>query len=357
MNSQLFSKLLDFARTGDRPVDDENAVRFLRRWSDEDADFMATADVEQRIVTQQIKICRLQAGNTVYFGVAGLPVPDTIPYGLTHSEPTPGLFLPAVLAFGSIFATDLSATRVYDALNSDYRENGDGYDGHDLAIVQAFFRPIEFYLSNGDAPFHDDLERVLGAFVVASYFDGPLSLATTTRAALITAFEAGPAILPYRNLVQGVLSISWTGLFLEIYRCVEYLYAAKRVTALRDIVANNLAAVELSKILERELNWRAREDEAIRGLIGRCSEPLVRSLCAAFGVVQEQRTLDRLAVSVADEVYALRNAVVHFRPFHELPNKTEAEWNGVVVALLGVASHLYNGIGTQYLSEPEQPQG
>lgn len=352
MNRQLFSKLMDYARAGERPVDDENAIRFLRRLSEEDAALMATADIQHRTITQQIKICRLQAGDDVYFGVSGLPVPDSIPYGLVHSPQTPGLFLPTVLAFGGVLAADVSPTEIYDALNSDYRENGEGYEGHDLETVQAFFRPIEFYRSNGDAPFHDDLERVLGAFVVASYFDGPLALDTNTRAALSAAFESGPAILPYRNLVQGVLSISWAGLFLEIYRCIEYLYAAMRVTALRDIVATRLAAVELSKILERELRWRAREDEAIRGLIGRCDELLVRTLCAAFSVAQEGRAIDRLAVQVADEIYALRNAVVHFRPFHELPDKTEAEWNAIVVALMGAASHLYEEVGPQYLFEP-----
>lgn len=353
MNKQLFARLADAARAGDRPVDDDNAIRFLRRHSEEDAAFMSSADIQQRTVTQQIKICRLVAGEDVYFGVAGLPVPDVIPFGLAHASATPGLFLPTVLAFGSVLAADVSPTQIYDALNSDYRDNGEGYDGHDLVTVQGFFRPIEFYRSNGDAGFHDDIDRVLGAFVVASYFDGPLALHTDTRVALSSAFEGGPAILPYRNLVQGVLSISWEGLFLELYRCIEYLYAAKRVTALRDVVATGLPAVELSRILERELRWRAREDEAIRGLIGGCEEAVVRTLCVAFGVAQDQPHLDRLAVAVADEVYALRNAIVHFRPFHETPDKTEDDWNAVIVALTVAALHLYGEVGRRYLSAPE----
>lgn len=218
--------------------------------------------------------------------------------------------------------------------------------GHELSDIAPLFPSLCVYRATGVADYHNLTDRVLGSILVRTYFDGPISLEPETVKVLTRVFEADSPLIPYRNLVQGVLSISWENLFLEAYRCVEQLYGMKRFSTLKAQLNIAASPRELAKIIEDQLSWRPKESEAFVGLASLCGEALVSTVCTGLSVQAD--THDKRYSRMAEELYGLRNMIVHYRPAHEAVQKNDADWNIIIRGMLDIVAHLYNDHAVEF---------
>jgi hypothetical protein len=346
MSNDLFDMLVFCAEKEGRPVEEPKAARFIKKLNDEDSALMADANiVEPFVVTRQIRLVRITHLDQTYFCTFGLQCPDNVPPGLEVTDATPGLFAVAVLAakvrpISSHSATGDQAFAIKEALDKQFM-GSPGYDGHELEDVAKLFPQVTVYKATEDRAYLEIDERLLGSILVRSYVDGPISLDEETLGVMTRVFEEDSELIPFRNLVQGFLAISWENLFIEIYRCIEQLYALPRVEALKAELTYPLAARELAKILEDRLSWRPKEADAFQALVSMCDEAIVSRMFAGLDSAAKQTHPERCADAVS-ELYGLRNRIVHYRPVHDRIDKSDDRWNIIIRGMLDIAAQLYN---------------
>lgn len=183
--------------------------------------------------------------------------------------------------------------------------------------------------------------------LVKTYLDGPILLDSDTIQLFAEVFESGSSFIPCKNLVQGILAISWENLFLEIYRCMERLYSEPKVRAFRDDCQSDLSLHDLAALIETRLSWRPRENESLKLIIDYCDSETMRKACASLCPEAASETSDQSAV-VAKQIYTLRNRIVPSRPVHEEIQKDDESWNAIVRSMLEITQQIYDKQGREF---------
>jgi len=339
MSLALFGRLTDYAAQAGDPVANPDAGRWITRKDGEDAFLMANAEAGVRIVTRQIRLVRIEHEDQRYFCIFGLPEPDATPPDLEIFDATAGIFAIAVLEAQVRPPMSVTPAEIKQTLDDRYK-NIAGYNGHELADIVHLFPPLLVYRAVAGADYHAITDRVLGAILARTYFDGPISLEPDTVSALAEIFEADSAHIPFRNLVQGVLAISWENLFLEVYRCVEQLYGMKRFGALKATLNFAASPRDLAKMLEDQLAWRPKEAEAFTALVVLCDDGLISAVCRNLAIEADDH--QKRCSKLVEVLYGLRNTIVHYRPAHEAVEMSDAEWNVIIRGMLAIVAQLYN---------------
>lgn len=345
---RLFERLASAARERGLDIANASQGRYIRRLSDEDAELMATADADALAISRQVRMVRITSAERTLFCVYGLPEPDQTPLGLELDELTPGVFTVSVLAASIHPLGSTTAYAIRDTIEAQF-VGSEGYEGHQLEEITRLFPSPAVYRVAQEEPYMYDNYRVLGALVARSYTDGPIQVSSTTLEKLWTMFERGSKFIPHRNLVQGLMAISWENLFLEAYRCLEQLYAEPRVSALKAHWQSKRSLRELAILLETHLSWRPKEDDALAKIMSWSEPTYVASLCNAFGIGNPTtEEIVARAEKVSRQVYQLRNNIVHYRPIHQAITKSDFEWENIVSALLDIISNIYEMRGVSF---------
>jgi hypothetical protein len=188
---------------------------------------------------------------------------------------------------------------------------------------------------------------VVGAILISNYLDGPVSFNATTMSALSNIFESGSHLIPFHNLVQAVLSISWESAYLDIYRCIEQLYAFPRLNEFCRKFGLRHAVRDVAESVEAIIGWYPKDDESLYALLKLCDVPIVEQICEAFvdeyGVEHEQR-----CTTAARQIYKLRNMIVHYRPSHERVEMADEKWNSIVVSMAATIEDVYRKYGERF---------
>lgn len=355
MSKQLFERLIVAAQQRGVEIVNSTKKRYIRKLSDDDSELMASGDAKALVISRHVRIVRISFRDETYFCVFGLSEPDATPPGLEPVELTPALFSIAILEAQVQPAGSVSGFAICEVIDGNFMGT-EGYQGHDLEDIERLFPHILVYrVKSGEPYLFNGEHRVLGALIARSYADGPISISAETLENLWFTFEYGSKFIPYRNLVQGLMAISWESLFLEAYRCLEQLYAEPHVSALKNHWPSTLPLRDLAAMLEQHLSWRPKEDEALVKIIAMCDSELMQRLCTAFGVGALEGNSAAQAKLVSRKIYALRNNVVHYRPIHEEIIKTNEEWDAIVSALIDVINKVYDTRGTPFFESEAEP--
>lgn len=232
MSKLIFERLI--AAAGDRGIEISNPTRarYIKRISDADAELMSTADASAVIASRHVRLIKIKNGDELYYGVFGITEPEDDLPGLKRVDTTPGLFAIAILEGRVHPPLVVSGSIIRDAIE-DQHGGIENYEGFELSAIEPLFPKLHIYNATKELISSTQNEyRTLGILISNSYHDGPIEISSDTLKILSDTFISGSEYLPFKNLVQGILSISWEGLFLEIYRCLEQLYADPRVSEL-----------------------------------------------------------------------------------------------------------------------------
>jgi hypothetical protein len=188
-----------------------------------------------------------------------------------------------------------------------------------------------------------DVDRVLGAMVAVAYAEGPIALSEQTLKGIATLFAEGSDYIPYPNILQGLLSISWSGLFVELYRCIEQLYAVPRLLDLTKDWKSEMPYSELAELLENRLAWRPKEDESLTRVIARCEQKTLDNLVRAFEIELDEKSA--ITERVGRAIYSMRNGLVHFRSAKKVEPPDDAKWDRIIAAMLDAVANTYAAYG------------
>jgi len=347
MSKLLFERLIVAAQQRDVEIANATEGRFIRRLSAEDADLMAGADARVLTISRHVRMVRISFQGEAVFCVFGLTEPDQLPLGLELADLTPAIFVIGILEALIQPLSAISGANIRDVIEDSFC-GAAGYEGHELDDVAKLFPRPSVFRARQHEPYLESDHRVLGALLVRSYVDGPIQLSSVTIEKLQSIFESGSKFIPFRNLIQGLMSISWESLYLEAYRCMEQLYAEPRVSDLKSQWHSTLPLRDLAALLERHLSWRPKEDDALSKLLASCNPTCLTRLSIALGINEQSSNQITLAERASRKVYDLRNSIVHWRPIHEVINKSDTEWDDIVSALLELVGDIYESRGVPF---------
>jgi hypothetical protein len=339
MSKDLFDRLINHAKSEGDVILNADKPRFIKRLDNNDADLMAKAEASALVVTRQIKLVQIKWKEETFFSFFGLSSNDDFPSGLWKIDLTPGTFALSVIESNTHPIAD--AYQIQDAIEEPETE------GFELEDISELFPPANIYQVSEPHEFHQSKDRLLGSMLSKTYLDGPILLATDTMKLLSDIFESGSKFIPYRNLMQGLLAISWENLFLETYRCIEQMYSAPSVKKLRDNIGSNLALYDLASRLDEHLSWRPKEEVALGKVIASCDEATISSAYQALNP-REQDEPEKVYIVTAQKIYKLRNSIVHYRPDPDPITKSNKEWNKIICAMLEIVRQIYDRLGQDF---------
>jgi hypothetical protein len=348
MSRALFAGLIAKAADDGVVIKDSTAVRWVARYSDEDAELAAKADVATLVLSRQLRAATIRYNDVSYFVTIGFPECEELPAGLESRPLTPGLFGVAIheLAIRSV----ASGSRIRDAIEDRFAGMAD-YVGHSLEAIQALYPYMGCWALDTKYEVTKSLPRLVGSYLASSYIDGPLEFEYNLRLACKRAFESGSRHIPYDLILQGLMSFSWSGFFVELYRCIEQLYAVPRLLELTDGWASQASLRDTAELLEKVLGWRPKEDESLARLLKTgCSSATLNLAIQSFKA-DVHGDLPNASESAARAIYKARNSHVHFRPSKPTSNFSEAEWNAIIQSMLAIVVDLYGKYGRSFLTQ------
>lgn len=345
MSQNVFGRLIECVEQQGLALENRDKSRWIKRLSEHDANLMSKADVISTVkVTRQIKAVQIEYENFRYMAILGLPLIDSAPDGLILIDHTPGLF--AIAVIGADVGPNATAYQIKQAI--EYSHEGDpGFEGIDLAEISCLFPLIQVFQADKNYEFTAELVRVLGTLTASSYFDGPIGLDSSTLSETQALFEGGCEFVPFEAILQGLLSISWSGFFLELYRAIEQLYAVPKLLALATVWPVTGKYSDMAANLEKHLGWRPKENESLAGLIDCCSDATKISLGLAFC---QNRENPMEAETIANCIYKLRNSLVHFRQALLTARLDDSDWNTKIRAMIALMNEVYQQHGSRFHS-------
>lgn len=348
MSGELFSALVGRAEEGGIVI--EGGARWIKRSSEFDADMMAKGDCHNLVLSRQQRAMFIDFQGRRFFLITGFSDCEVAPPGLTKVDPSPAML---ILAFHEL-RIELTATsaETRDVLENQYAGK-DAYDGHELNVIISLFPKFFCFEVDSSYSSSSTIERLTGSYACRSYNLGPLMLDAETKDSLRSLFEDESDHIPFPLILQGVLAFAWQTLFLELYRCLEQLYPAPRLSELASELLSSRSLFDLADIIETTLTWRPKEDESLIKILRYCSRVPVDEALQAFE--REPSIEYDQAVEVAGRaIYQLRNSLVHFRASRKSMVLSDVNWNILIRAMSSFISQSYSEVGDRFYKAVEE---
>lgn len=145
---------------------------------------------------------------------------------------------------------------------------------------------------------------------------------------------------------KALSSTTWSYCFLELYRCIEFLYPIPYLNDFAIKLGEPSLLEKLYANTEDVLDWRPRENQALERLIrelGVDTEP-VQNLKSCFAKIEVQKinSDENISSSVANRIYKLRNSIAHFRLSLKYPINQDSHFDELIGCMISLVYHLYN---------------
>ena len=283
-----------------------------------------------------VKVARFDFSNRAFFVTSGLDVPEA-PNALRVEDLDGGLltaFLSEIRPSPAARASEIRNIVEYaDKMSTP------GYDGHDPLLVSGLFPKIHVFSVQDlliDESFKVFFLICLSGRRAEQWIDEQLAQVLNS----VTQLSAGA--IPYETLCRSILDMDPSALFLALYRCLEALYALTLTQQLMTAVQISKPWAEMAQTLEETLGWYPREEPSLEALLDRAAPEHLQTVMAALNETIPDNA--RSAQCVARRIYQLRNALVHYRPFHRKFSFKAVNWNRLCEAMALLVFHVYGQV-------------
>jgi hypothetical protein len=287
-------------------------------------------------LSASVKVARFDFSNRAFFVTSGLDLPE-VPDPL-RAEDLDGGLLTAFLS-GVRPSPAVGTAQIRDVV--EYADNTStlGYNGHDPLLVSDLFPKIHVFSVQDlliDESFKVFFLICLSGRRPEQWIDEQLAQV------LNSVSQLSAASIPYETLCRSILDMDPSALFLALYRCLEALYALTLTQQLMTAVQISKPWAEMAQTLEETLGWYPREEPSLEALLERAAPEHLQGVMAALGETIPDNA--RSAQCVSRRVYQLRNALVHYRPFHRKFSFKGVDWNRLCEAMVLLVFHVYDQV-------------
>ena len=312
----------------------------------------------------RLKFAFMKYKKNIYFVSIGLNIDsldqansideNLLLHGLNRIPDNGGIFIALVADLDIPIRSMIQPRQIVDEVFYDLEENQ--IAKYDYQSISKFFEPIQVYEITNECRFIDnecDQETLWRAsvFFIANLLntdlnDFPMNFLDfkNSRQLFINLCLDGSSKISYENLFYSLTSSSWKHSFLEIYRCIEWLFEIAFISLLyENIQLKDLSFANFNSLFKEFIGWKPREEDALEKLFEKVSQNTLSYL---------ELTKDNQTPS--SFIYQLRCSIVHFSPdpkkkvsFKDFKDNT---WDNIISFCLMAVKELYEYYDT-YLFE------
>ena len=332
-NTKIFQRLDEYCVRREEPI--TNAGR--ARWVETSArlrEFLVDARLVCLIdLSPSLKIARFDHKDKSYFATAGFDIPD-VPQELQEEE-VGGGELTAILSEMQLrpIAKPIEIRQIIEFAD----DRLEGYKGHDPISVATLFPPIKMFSS--EKLEEDESSNVFLLLCLSDRRRSENWMEEGLATALHNLAKISATAIPYEVLCRAVLDFDPAVLFLALYRSLEALYSRDKMLALIEDLKVSVTWVDLAVKLEAHLAWYPREEPSLEALFQFAKEEDALAITQTLGIALNADS--KTSAVAARGVYTLRNALVHYRPFHRSFPFRVTDWNRLCEAMISIAIDLY----------------
>ena len=260
-------------------------------------------------------------------------------------EVNAGIFCAAIIELKiEPFVTELTSLQLIENVFLPLEHPSPNGVEHKHSAIQEFFPPIKIFRIRAESPLlgtDSSLFRV--ALFAATKCPRLISLPWTSEGLEMarTVSSTERAEVPFELVLRAVLERKWEHAFLEIYRCMEFLFPFPKISELKKRLNFAGSSVEVSESIEDILGWRPIEEAAMQALFRSLQPASVETFRQALGI-ERSDVLD-LNKAVANSLYRLRNDCVHFRPVQRRSNAhKKVKWEILLQEMLKAVNEFYS---------------
>ncbi|RTQ97197.1 hypothetical protein [Halomonas nitroreducens] len=255
-----------------------------------------------------------------------------------------------------------------DLFNVEVEQFGKAYDlllndmeNHELDIggvrhipadvCHEFTRPVRLFMSQDWQELSENEVNRLAACIFSKCVNNNDDERRNFHEAVAGLCVNGRKVIPYDCVLNSVTSLGWKHTFLELYRCIEYLYGIPESKELANKFSEKTYASDLLVELRGVIGWKPFELGALTRLMKDISLDAVERLGLALGCDEP----DKPDV-VSKSLYSLRNSVVHFRSGQEVKKLHEMNWGRICVELCEVIHLCYVAFESEINTETDEDE-
>ncbi len=249
---------------------------------------------------------------------------------------------PLIIYLCKILELNVDPRRSFKELRDEFlfQQNDEGYLGHDVDEIINIFESFNVFRISQDSIFYNVDDYELGYYFSLCQDFGLVSLPMfeikDVYLSIICDFNAK---VPKENIFNSLTSTHWKHCFLELYRCVEWLYMLPRTLSLKEAIGYVDKASSLAHECVDKLSWRKKEEDSLGRLIKMAFKNENFYEQAYWMSIFKDSEFS--AEKAANVVYKLRNQFVHqFNKENEI-QLNDTMWRELITFTLLLIKILY----------------
>ncbi len=343
-NIAVFSSLDQYCLSRAEPISNAGQPRWIKTSSFGRRFLKCATLVDELAYSATLKTARFDLANRAYFVTSGFDVPEA-PDRL-RTEGLDGGLLTTFLA--EIAPSPVAQpSEIHDVVGFADKTYAPDYEGHDPSLVASLYPKIQVF------SIQDLLkEESFKVFFIICLSDRRIEQWIDAQLAetLNVVTKSSPTAIPYETLCRSILDMDPSALFLALYRCLEALYAHTQTHQLMTALDMSKPWTEMAQTLEETLGWYPREEPSLEALLQHAAPENLQEVVSALDDTIPDGT--RSSSYAAKRIYQLRNALVHYRPFHRSKSSFKhLDWNRLCEAMVLLVVRIYGEVNKSW----EQP--
>ena len=293
---------------------------------------------------QQVCVAKLESDS--YLLCIGFK-PDFSSEEFVYQESNAGLFCAAVVALNlePTAVTNMGyelAEKIFYPVDINISTTV----AYEWEIISEFFPKFYLFKIPSGSPFLalEELSTRVGLFALARTASlRPLLWSSSALEIVQEICSTENKHFPINLVLHAILERKWEHAFLDIYRCVEFLFPFPKANELKRALQLETTTSDVSYQIESVLGWRQQEDVALSTLFSKLPPEQLNLIEQALGITPEEVSAAKDTWKfVAKRIYKLRNDCVHYRPVQSRSQlKTAVNWPVLVQELLRAASFFH----------------
>ena len=255
---------------------------------------------------------------------------ENLPYNISSINIPNGLLASAIFHSKVVIKKNLNRNEIYNSIAWQYSGN-ENYDGHEIQDILNVLTPINIFKI--DKFQNRSLLTILGSLVAKNKNFMSLDFVEDNLLQIENMFSFGPDSIPYRNLLNSLLSATYEHSFFELYKCIEALYQVIFIVDLYDEIKPSCNLIDFLEATETKLNWRPYERTSIQKLFSRTPIYLFMDINFMDNTDPEK---------LANWIYDLRNRVVHLKQLQKSSSLSVGNWNSIMKFVLRLLEYWYS---------------
>ncbi len=173
-----------------------------------------------------------------------------------------------------------------------------------------------------------------------------LNLSQNTQSQFLNLVTNSPHELIGSAIYNSIFSTNWNHCFLELYRCIEFLYPIPQLMDYANVIGDLSLLPKLYIHTEDVLKWRPPEEKALQRVFKDLDEvsSSIKVLKECFEKIETHQfdEKDHNYSLTSKRIYQLRNSIAHFRLSLKYDIKSGEQFDDLIACLIGVIIELYD---------------